>query len=123
MAKNTNSFKHESLQDQASVVAYLNLICQSIEKGQIHLANDEDDVTIRTKGLSRLKIKAKQAKTHQELRITLAWSGDTDKKTESNPTLEVTSKPAKNPKKAKKPNKIKKKTRTKSDKVTIKKTK
>lgn len=128
MAKNTSSFKHESLQDQASVVAYLNLICQGIEKGQIHLANEEDDVTIKTKGLSRLKIKAKQAKSHQELRITLAWSGDNDQKTET-PTLEVTSKPAKTSEKAKKTKKIKtdkklkNKTKSQSDKATVKKAK
>lgn len=102
MAKNTSSFKHESLQDKASVLAYLNLISQGIEKGQIHLANEEDDVTLNTKGLSRLKIKAKQAKSHQELRITLAWSGDPESKNDAKPTQEVTSQSAKSNKKAKK---------------------
>lgn len=106
MAKNTSSFKHESIQDKTSVLSYLNLICQGIEKGQIHLTNEEDDVTLKPKGLSRLKIKAKQAKSHQELRITLAWSGDIDQKTEVETALEVTSKPV-NPTKAKKTKKIK----------------
>ncbi|MBE0494707.1 MAG: amphi-Trp domain-containing protein [Thiomicrospira sp.] len=89
MAKNTTSFKHESLLDKASVLSYLDLICQGIEKGQIHLANEEDDVTLQTNGLSRLKIKAKQAKSHQEIRITLAWLGENEQKAETDPTLEV----------------------------------
>ena len=88
MAKNTTSFKHESLLDKASVLSYLDLICQGIEKGQIHLANEEDDVTLQTNGLSRIKIKAKQAKSHQEIRITLAWSCQGDQKLEIKPISE-----------------------------------
>lgn len=130
MAKNTSSFKHESLQDKASILAYLNLICQGIEKGQIHLANEEDDVTLNTNGLSRLKIKAKQAKSHQEIRITLAWLGDTDQKTDAKSTLEVTTKSAKPsektnkvkaPKKRKADKKSKNESKAKSDKSPTKK--
>ncbi|HEY9017846.1 amphi-Trp domain-containing protein [Thiomicrospira sp.] len=117
MAKNTSSFKHESLQDKVSVLAYLNLIAQGIEKGQIHLANEDEDVTLNTNGLSRLKIKAKQAKSHQEIRITLAWSGESDPQTNQPPKSEVSTKSAKPLKKSDKPKKTKKQ---KSDKKTKK---
>lgn len=130
MAKNTSSFKHESLQDKTSVLAYLNLIYQGIEKGQIHLANEEDDVTLNTNSLSRLKIKAKQAKSHQELRITLAWLGDNAQKAETKSLLDVAGKSAKpsektkkgkTPKKPKSDKKSKNKSKTKSDKASTKK--
>lgn len=121
MAKNTHSFKHESLQDKASVVSYLNLIAQGIEKGQIHLANEDEDVTLNTLGLSRLKIKAKQAKSHQEIRITLAWSGDSELKNPHTPTLEVSAKSAKSLKTGDKTKKIKKALKSKSEKALTKK--
>lgn len=114
MSKNTTSFKHESLQDQASALAYLNLICQGIEKGQIHLANEEDDVTLTTKGLSRLKVKAKQAKSHQELRITLAWSGDLEQTTTPKPEADKADK-LKKSKKLKTDKKVKDKSKPKKN--------
>jgi amphi-Trp domain-containing protein len=100
MAKNTHTFEHESLQDKESVMNYLKVISEGFDSGLIHLANEEDEVTLSPKGLSRLKIKAKQAKNHQEIRITLAWTADTQTDIDEDDSLQIASKKPK--KKAKK---------------------
>lgn len=99
MAKTTHTFEHESLQDKEAVIHYLNVISEGFASGHIHLANEEDDVTLEPKGLSRLKIKAKQAKNHQEIRITLAWTAEQDGETDEEDRLQIVSKKPKKKKK------------------------
>jgi len=89
MAKNTHTFEHESLQDKEAVLHYLRTIMEGFEQGRIHLANEEDDVLLTPSGLARLKIKAKQAKSHQEIRLTLAWNADLSLGEDLEPSLHI----------------------------------
>jgi len=89
MAKTIHTFEHESLQDKDAIINYLAVLADGFSKGQLHLTNEEDDVTLTPQGLARLKIKAKQAKNHQEIRITLAWTAEQSGETEREPTLKI----------------------------------
>ncbi|MDY0136994.1 MAG: amphi-Trp domain-containing protein [Thiomicrospira sp.] len=99
MAKNTHTFEHESLQDKEAILHYLRTLMDGFDKGEIHLANEDDDVLLTPQGLARLKIKAKQAKSHQEIRLTLAWNADLSLNDEREPTLHIASAQSKKPKK------------------------
>jgi amphi-Trp domain-containing protein len=89
MAKTTHTFEHESLQDKIAIINYLAVISEGFAKGHLQLTNEEDDVTLTPQGLARLKIKAKQAKNHQEIRITLAWTAEQEGKTDDESSLQM----------------------------------
>ncbi|WFE67845.1 amphi-Trp domain-containing protein [Thiomicrospira sp. R3] len=89
MAKTIHTFEHESLQDKDAIINYLAVVSEGFAKGQLQLTNEEDNVTLTPQGLARLKIKAKQAKNHQEIRITLAWSAEQAGETEAEPRLKM----------------------------------
>lgn len=77
-------FEHQSLQSLDAVLDYLDTIRDGFQQGQLTLSQEDGEVTLTPKGLTRVKIKAKQAKQHQEIRISLAWvpkdsSDDKDK--------------------------------------------
>lgn len=72
----SNVFEHQSLQSLAAVLDYLDTIRDGFKQGHLKLSQEDDEVTLTPKGLTRVKIKAKQAKQHQEIRITLAWIPD-----------------------------------------------
>ncbi len=71
-----NVFEHQSLQGLDAVLDYLDTIRDGFKQGHLKLSQDDEEVTLTPKGLTRVKIKAKQAKQHQEIRITLAWIPD-----------------------------------------------
>jgi amphi-Trp domain-containing protein len=71
-----NVFEHQSLQSLDAVLDYLDTIRDGFKQGHLQLSQEDDKVTLTPKGLTRVKIKAKQAKQHQEIRITLAWIPD-----------------------------------------------
>lgn len=89
MAKTIHTFEHESLQDKDSIINYLAVLAEGFSKGQLHLTNEEDNVTLTPQGLARLRIKAKQAKNHQEIRITLAWTAEQSGETKNEPSLDI----------------------------------
>jgi amphi-Trp domain-containing protein len=77
-SKSSYTFEHESLQDKSNLIQYLAVISEGFNQGEIHLANEEEEINLQPQGLARLKIKAKHAKNHQEIRLTIAWTTELD---------------------------------------------
>ncbi|UQB42614.1 amphi-Trp domain-containing protein [Thiomicrospira microaerophila] len=101
MAKTIHTFEHESLQDKEAIINYLAVVSDGFAKGHIQLSNEDEEVTLTPQGLARLKIKAKQAKNHQEIRITIAWTAEQNGNTDSEPRLKIKAGKSKNKKGAK----------------------
>jgi len=85
MAKKTQEFLHESLQDKESIESYLKAIIQGFKKGEILLSDEEDNITLKPEALSKVKIKATQSQKSQSLSIKFSWSSSTDNSAEETP--------------------------------------
>lgn len=100
MAKKTEYFEHESLQDKASVIAYLNALSEGIAKGEILISDDDDTQLIHPQNLALMSIRAKKSKNEQSLRLKLEWKQSNDDDGDSAP-LFIKAKKVKSSKKKK----------------------
>ncbi|WP_373017668.1 amphi-Trp domain-containing protein [Thiomicrorhabdus sp.] len=86
MAKKTQEFVHESLQDKDAIANYLKAVMRGFKKGEIVLSDDEDELTLTPETLAQLKIKANKSKKSQSLTIKFSWSSsDTDSEFDDTP--------------------------------------
>jgi amphi-Trp domain-containing protein len=85
MAKKTKLFEYESLQDKASVIAYLKALTEGLEQGEIQLADEEEKLALHPQNLMQLRIKGKQSHDSEELRIKLTWSSEQPSKIRQRP--------------------------------------
>lgn len=73
MTKSTQYFEHESLQDTQAILNYLTALTEGIKKGEVLFSDTEETLVLRPNKVGLLKIRAKQTKKSQELRIKLNW--------------------------------------------------
>lgn len=78
MGKKDETFEHESLQDQDSLINYLKAISDGFKKGRIQFSDEDDDMTLTPEKMANLRIRAVKSKKSQELRIKISWSSDQD---------------------------------------------
>ncbi|WP_130536770.1 amphi-Trp domain-containing protein [Thiomicrorhabdus indica] len=100
MAKKTEYFEHESLQDKESVVNYLNALSEGIVKGEILISDEEDTQILNPQNLTLMSIRAKKGKNEQSLRLKLEWKQKNDEDADNAP-LFIKAKKAKNTSKKK----------------------
>lgn len=98
MAKKTEYFEHESLQDKEAVINYLNALAEGIAKGEILISDEEDTQILLPQKFTLMNIKAKKSKHEQSLRLKLQWNQLSEDDAEIMPLFIK----AKNPKKDKK---------------------
>ncbi len=65
--------KHESYQDSASVVRYLEEVIDGLNKGHIILTSGSDVVDLEPNGLIQMQINATQRKSRHQLSVKLQW--------------------------------------------------
>lgn len=85
MAKKTQYFEHESLQDKESIINYLKALTKGIEKGEILISDEDDTQIINPSSLTLLKLKASKNKKEQSLRIKLSWTNENDDDPDNTP--------------------------------------
>lgn len=73
MASTKDEFSHESLQDQKSIVKYLNAVAEGIEKGKLTVGDDEQQFVIFPQGLLKLEFKAKRKSDKVKVEIEVSW--------------------------------------------------
>ncbi len=71
-----DDFRHESVQDQRSIVAYLKAITAGIEKGQLQLGTAEHMLDLQPHGLLELQVLAKRKAGRVRLSLRLGWRED-----------------------------------------------
>ncbi|MCG7874659.1 MAG: amphi-Trp domain-containing protein [Candidatus Thiodiazotropha lotti] len=74
MRQGKKSFRHESLQDRASIERLLKSITQGIGKGSLVLSDDEDEMELKPDGLLQLKVTASQDSEKHRLNLRITWT-------------------------------------------------
>ena len=80
MRQGKKNFRHESLQDKASVQAILKSITQGIAKGSLTLSDDEDEMVLQPDGLLQLKVTASQDTEKHRLNLRITWQAEEEKR-------------------------------------------
>ncbi|NVB42457.1 amphi-Trp domain-containing protein [Pseudenhygromyxa sp. WMMC2535] len=68
-----DDFRHESVQDQQSIVKYLRAITAGIERGHIQLGAADQLFDLEPSGLLELQVRAKRKGGRVKLAIKLGW--------------------------------------------------
>lgn len=84
-----DDFRHESVQDQHSIVKYLQAITAGIEKGHIQLGAAEHRFALEPAGLIDLQVRAKRKGGRVKLAIKLGWREQDDGEGDSDLTIKV----------------------------------
>lgn len=79
MKQDKKSFRHESLQDQQSILKFLYAISEGLENGKLVLSDEEDEISLSPEGLLQLKLTATQEGNHYNLGLKLSWQSSTEK--------------------------------------------
>ena len=79
MRHGKNSFRHESLQDQASIQKILEAITQGIAKGKLTFSDEDDKMVMKPEGLLHLKLTASQEDNRQRINIRISWEEEHSK--------------------------------------------
>jgi len=85
MAKKTDYFEHESLQDKDSVINYLKALTRGIEKGEILISDEDETLLMSPNNLTLMTIKASKSKKEQSLRLKLKWKSQKEDDPDSAP--------------------------------------
>ncbi|MCU7814135.1 MAG: amphi-Trp domain-containing protein [Candidatus Thiodiazotropha sp. (ex Lucinoma kastoroae)] len=73
MRQGKKNFRHESLQDRASIQALLKSISQGIAKGKLTLSDEDDEMVMQPDGLLQLKVTAAQDAERHRINLRIAW--------------------------------------------------
>lgn len=84
MKQDKKSFRHESLQDQQSILKILAAVTAGLEKGKLVLSDAEDEIVLNPQGLLQLKLSAAQDGNRYSFSLKLSWQTENEKMTEKN---------------------------------------
>ena len=91
MRQRKNSFRHESLQDAATIRALLKSVTEGIAKGKLTFSDEDDEIVMKPQGLLNLKLTASQEEERQRVNIRISWQVE-EKKPKKRKSLSVSSK-------------------------------
>lgn len=80
MSKSSNQFEHESLQDNASISAYLQALMQGFENGKIMFSSGNDEIELHPNNLLQFSVKARKKGEKNKISIKVSWK---DSKTQN----------------------------------------
>ena len=73
MAKSEGEFAHDSIQDSASIVEYLEALAQGFRNGRLLLCSGKKELILRPHGLLKLEVKAKRKGGGSKLSLRIGW--------------------------------------------------
>lgn len=73
MAKVTDKFSYESLQDGASIVSYLQALADGFAKGSLKLSNADEELAMDPWGLLRFRLEARRGRHRSRLVLRVSW--------------------------------------------------
>ncbi|MCU7924481.1 MAG: amphi-Trp domain-containing protein [Candidatus Thiodiazotropha sp. (ex Dulcina madagascariensis)] len=88
MRQGKKNFRHESLQDRASIQAILKAITQGVANGKLTLSDDDDEMVMQPDGLLQLKVSAAQDAERHRINLRITWQVEEEKQKKSK-TLKV----------------------------------
>jgi amphi-Trp domain-containing protein len=78
-------FIFDSLQDSETITKFLHSLTEEFKKGEIHLATNGDNITLRPEGLLSFTVKAKKKDMTSKLHIKISWKANEPEVDESKP--------------------------------------
>ena len=91
MRQRKSSFRHDSLQDSATIQALLESVTDGFAKGKLTFSDEDDEIVMKPKGLLNLKLTASQEEGRQRVNIRISWQVE-EKRPKKRKTLSVSSK-------------------------------
>jgi len=91
MRQGKKSFRHESLQDAASIQEIMAAISDGIAKGKVSFSDEDDKIVMRPEGLLHMKVTAAQEEDRDRISIRVSWQVE-DKQGKKKKPLRVSSK-------------------------------
>jgi len=73
MRQGKKSFRHESLQDAASIQEVLLAISEGIAKGKVSFSDSDDKIVMRPEGLLHMTVTASQEEDRDRISIRVSW--------------------------------------------------
>lgn len=73
MSANQDEFRYESMQDNASIVKYLNALKEGFQKGKLLLGSREKKILLEPKGIIKLDVKARKKAGKVKISIKCSW--------------------------------------------------
>lgn len=84
MKQNKKNFRHESLQDQQSILKILAALTEGLEKGRLVLSDENDEIVLSPQGLLQLKFSAAQEDNRHSFSLKVSWQTEDEKVTQKN---------------------------------------
>jgi len=91
MRQGKKSFRHESLQDAASIQEVLLAISEGIAKGKVSFSDSDDKIVMRPEGLLHMTVTASQEEDRDRISIRVSWQVE-EKQGKKKKPLRVSSK-------------------------------
>ena len=91
MRQGKKSFRHESMQDAASIQEIMAAISAGIAKGKVSFSDEDDKIVMRPEGLLHMKVTAAQEEDRDRISIRISWQVE-DKLGKKKKPLRVSSK-------------------------------
>jgi amphi-Trp domain-containing protein len=91
MRQGKKSFRHESLQDAASIQEIMAAISAGIANGKVSFSDEDDKIVMRPEGLLHMKVTAAQEEDRDRISIRISWQVE-DKQGKKKKPLRVSSK-------------------------------
>lgn len=73
MADDEHEFRHESLQDPQSIVAYLEALTAGIQSGAVALKDPEGEINLSPRGLIQFQVRASKKRDRRRLTLKFSW--------------------------------------------------
>ena len=74
--KGKEAFRHESLQDRQSIVAYLEALTEGFREGTLSFASDAGGITLNPEGLIQFELSASRKRDQMRLSLKFSWKDD-----------------------------------------------
>lgn len=78
------SFKHESLQDAKNIRQVFKSISTGIAEGKLTFSDEDDEISLKPKGLLRLKVTASQGSNKNKVSVSFSWYNEDEKPLKKN---------------------------------------
>ena len=91
MKQRKNQFRHESLQDAASIRKILESVTDGLANGRLRFSDEDGEIVLQPKGLLDLRLTAEQDEDRQRINLRVGWRVE-EKKSNRKKSLNVSSK-------------------------------
>jgi len=85
MRNSDSSFKHESLQDTASIQSLLKAITKGLAEGRLTFSDEDGEIVMEPEGLLQLKFSATRENSLSKINLRISWQVEEEPKQKRKP--------------------------------------